>query len=104
MLLSFSRLKNLPVFTQSGLRLGQVSDLEIDTDSQSILRYIVQRGRLVGRFQEPLLIHRRQVVSISQEKMMVEDAVIKQLETVKEEKETVPQTSASGVSARQGES
>lgn len=101
MLLNFFHLKNLPVFTQSGHKLGQVSDFEIDTEAQSILRYIVTRGKLVGRFQPPLLIHRQQVISVSSEKMIVEDAVIKQLEIVKEEKENVPQTAPSGVSARQ---
>ena len=101
MLINFSHLKNLPVFTQSGLFLGRIVDLEIDADSQSIINYLVQRGRLVGRWQKPLLIHRQQVISISKEKMIVEDAIAKQLETVKAEKEIAPQTAASGVSARQ---
>lgn len=100
MLLNFSHLKNLPVFTQSGLHLGHVSDLEIDTESQSVLRYLVQRGRLIGRFQEPLLIHRHQVISISPEKIVVEDAVIKLAEGEKS-REKVPQPAPSGVSARQ---
>lgn len=100
MVILVSNLKNLPVFTQSGLKLGQMVDFEIDAESQSILRYIVSRGKLVGRFQRPLLIHRQQVISISSEKMIVEDAVIKEMESARQVKETLPQTAASGVSAR----
>lgn len=96
MLLGFSKLKNLPVFTQSGIKLGQVSDIEVDLDSQSILRYVVKKG-IVSR--ETLLVHRGQVVSVTNEKMTVEDAVVKESQEVKI-KEAVVQP-ATGISARE---
>ncbi|HBV57995.1 MAG TPA: hypothetical protein DEB73_01900 [Candidatus Magasanikbacteria bacterium] len=96
MLLQFSKLKNLPVFTQSGIKLGQIFDIEIDLDSQSILRYVVKRG-IVSR--ETLLIHRGQVVVITDEKIIVEDAVVKDGRTMKI-KEAVVQP-ATGISARE---
>ncbi len=101
MILSFSDLKNLSVFSQSGINLGQIIDLEIDSESQSVIRYVVRRGRLVSRFQKSLLIHRQQVISISQEKMVVEDAVAKEVIESEEKKNIAPQVAPSGVSARQ---
>lgn len=96
MLLVFSHLKNLPVFTRSGIKLGQIADIEIDLDSQSIIRYVVRRG-IVSR--GILLIHRGQVISITNEKMTVEDAVVQAGESARV-KEAVVQPAA-GVSARQ---
>ena len=73
-------MKNLPVFTQSGVKLGQITDIEIDLDSQSILRYVVKRG-IVSR--DTLLIHRGQVISITDEKMTVDNAAAKEVRAVK---------------------
>ncbi|MCX6779309.1 MAG: PRC-barrel domain-containing protein [Candidatus Magasanikbacteria bacterium] len=87
MILPSSQIKNLPVFTKSEIKLGIIVDLELDTDSQSILRYVVQRGQILGRLQEPLLIHRSQVLFLTNEKMIVEDNVG---EEEKEKKESVP--------------
>lgn len=94
--MQFSKLKNLPVFTQSGVKLGQVSDVEIDLDSQSILRYVVKRG-IVSR--ETLLVHRGQVISITDKKITVDDAAAKEVRAVKI-KEAVVQP-ATGISARE---
>lgn len=96
MLLPFSKLKNLLVFTQSGIKLGQVADIEIDLDSQSIIHYMVKRG-IVSR--GVLLIHRGQVIFITEEKMIVEDAVIKESGVMKMKEAAVQQ--ATGVSARE---
>ncbi|KKR48916.1 MAG: hypothetical protein UT86_C0002G0091 [Candidatus Magasanikbacteria bacterium GW2011_GWC2_40_17] len=75
MLLSLPQIKNLPVFTKNKIKLGIIVDLELDTDSQSVLRYFVQKGQILGRLQEPLIIHRSQVISLTPEKMIVEDNV-----------------------------
>lgn len=96
MLSQFSKLKNLLVFTRGGIKLGQVADIEIDLDSQSILRYVVKRG-IVSR--ETLLVHRGQVISITNEKMTVEDAVVKESQEMKI-KEAIVQP-ATGISARE---
>jgi len=67
---------SLPVFTQSGVSLGKISDVEIETESQAILRYVVKKNF----FDQPLLIHRDQVISINAKSMVVEDAVVKEKE------------------------
>lgn len=100
MLLSIFQLKNLLVYTQSGIKLGRIIDLEIDAESQSIIHYLVQRRLFAGRFQKPLLIHRSQVISVSREKMIVED-LVSQSAAFQTKVKTAPQTAPSGVSARQ---
>lgn len=85
MVLLLSKIKNFPVFTKSNLRLGNVVDVEIEVESQTILRYVVQRGQILGRLQEPLLVHRNQVVEITSEKIIVEDSLGK--EEVKDKSE-----------------
>lgn len=84
MVLPLSQIKNLPVFTKSEMRLGIITDLELDTDSQSILRYLVQRSQILGRLQESLLIHRSQVLSLTSEKMIVDDNVSEEKSEQKE--------------------
>lgn len=98
-MLKASALKNLPVFTQSGFKLGRIVDWEIDSETQSILRYQVRRRGLWKRWQEPLLIHRRQVVSLTEKQMIVEDALLKQMDEEKE-RSLAPRPAPSGVSAR----
>ena len=73
MRISSSDLINLPVETQSGAHLGRVSSFDIDLDSHKIVRYSVKTGLIKGLWHEQLLIDPVQVVSISKEKMVVED-------------------------------
>jgi sporulation protein YlmC with PRC-barrel domain len=76
---------NLPVFSQSGDSLGKITGFEIDPDSQSILRYYVKPHKLIkALLSKQLIIHRSQVISIDEKKMIVEDAVGK--EKIKEER------------------
>lgn len=72
----------LPVFTQIGVNIGKITDIEVETESQTISKYQVKKSL----FEKPLLIDRGQVVSINQKSMVVEDAVVKEQEI--EAKET----------------
>ena len=69
---------NLPVFTESGQLIGRLADFNIDTDSQSILEYLVQTDRpivkLLGR---QLIVKRGQVVDILSDKIIVLDNTVK---------------------------
>jgi len=80
MLLKASELKNLPVFTKSGTALGFIVDWEMDSSEQIMARYIVARGKILGRFVESLLISREQVIFIDKQQMTVDDAVLKEKE------------------------
>jgi sporulation protein YlmC with PRC-barrel domain len=67
------QLLRLPVVTRSGQRLGRVIGFEMDIDTGVVCRYQVRIGLLSGLWNKTLLIDRSQVVSISVEKMVVED-------------------------------
>jgi sporulation protein YlmC with PRC-barrel domain len=66
----------LPVETVLGKKLGKVFDFELEIDSQSILKYFVKGNILKDLFISELIIHRSQVISINDKKMIVKDNVI----------------------------
>lgn len=77
--LSDRKIIHLPVFTKSGKELGKVSGFEIDTNTQAIKRYYVKSHRLVAElFSKELIIGATQVISITDQKMTVEDLDLKE--------------------------
>ena len=86
MLLTKKQLIGLPVRIESGQRLGEVRDFELDSDLQSIVNYAVKSDRLLndlfGKRMDALSINRNQVVSLNNKEMVVYDAVIKAHETI----------------------
>ncbi|MFA6198181.1 MAG: PRC-barrel domain-containing protein [Patescibacteria group bacterium] len=75
-------LLNLPVYTQSGLRLGYVTSFEIDELEQRIKRYSIKTHYgIAGLFDRQLIVSAEQVVRLSREKLVVEDTVLKQTST-----------------------
>lgn len=76
MRLTLRQLHNLPVETVNGQPLGRVVDVEMDVGRQEILCYHVSSRKIIpGLFEQKLLIDRKQIVSLTAEKMVVEDAV-----------------------------
>ncbi len=77
----------LPVITKGGLLLGKIKSFEVDAENQTIERYVVKSRSLVGKLLgEPLgrlIIGRNQVISIDQDKMVVEDGAVKEKEAVR---------------------
>ena len=73
---------NNKAVTQSGQILGRVIDFEIDTLSQSIVKYHIQ-GDLIGFLKKPLIINADQVIEIKKNKLIVEDAVVFDIEYAK---------------------
>lgn len=74
MIIGLAKLKTLPVKTKSGIALGKISDIEIDCDSQGVVKYlVVQKSLLIptARF----LIDRQQIIAIHSDEIIVEDAV-----------------------------
>ncbi|RJR30982.1 PRC-barrel domain containing protein [Candidatus Parcubacteria bacterium] len=74
MVLENQDLINLPVYTKSGRFLGRINHFEIDEGSQSIIRYFVKSGLIQNLWKKQLIIHRSQVISITKEKMTVDDS------------------------------
>ena len=83
MLISSSDLINLPVYTPSGQHLGRVDSFEVDIDGHAIVRYHVKTGLIKGLWHQKLIIHPSQVISISLEKMVVEENTLEQPEAIK---------------------
>ena len=73
----YKQLKKLPVVTEMGEELGNVHDLVLDIDTHSIVHYEVSPSLLSTK---KYSISPSQVVSITQEKMVVQDAVVFQKE------------------------
>ncbi len=82
MSLTHKQLIGLPVETRSGLLLGKIKSFEVDSGTQTILRYVVKSRSLVSKLlakkDQRLIIHRNQVISIDEKKMIVEDNAIKE--------------------------
>lgn len=76
-IISDKELKNLFVETTQGIQIGRIVGFEFDGDTQSVVHYEVKPKRLVsGIVDGNLRVHRDQVVSITSQKMIVEDLVI----------------------------
>jgi len=84
MRINCKNLIGLPVETKSGLLLGKIRSFEIDSETQNILSYTVKSRNLIGKLLSEkvgeLIISRNQVVSVSEEKMVVEDNMVKEFE------------------------
>lgn len=70
-----SDLINLPVYTQSSRHLGRIDSFEVDIDTHTITHYHIKTGLIKGLWHQQLVIATSQVISISKEKMVVEDNV-----------------------------
>ena len=83
---------NLEVYTQSDQYLGRIVDFEFDPPSQTIVKYYIKSRDIIKELlQKELLVAKDQVISISKEKMIVEDSIIEEKEKKKElAKKAVP--------------
>lgn len=79
MLMPHDKILDLPVQTQSGQDLGRVHSFDIEIDSQSIYKYYVKPTGVVNIFAKYLIISRGQVLDITKDKMIVDDAVYSRL-------------------------
>lgn len=89
MLVDFKQFKTLPVETESGILLGHVNNLTLETTGLSIKQIVVNSNKLLV-FGEDLLVASEQIISITSNKIVVDDSVKKILVT-----ENAPQKLAS---------
>lgn len=65
---------NLLVETQAGENLGVVESFNIQTDSQSVIEYIIKpQGLIRSLITEELIISRGQIIDITDKKIIVDD-------------------------------
>jgi len=77
MLIQYKQIIGLDVVTESGELLGSVDGLVINTDTQEIEQYRVMTSLVKKFLGQKLLINRQQVISITVDKMIVVDSVVK---------------------------
>lgn len=83
-LLDEKKLLKLPVHTHSGTHLGKLVGFDFEPGQQMIMSYRVRpKGIAKSILKSPLRIGREQVLSITEEKMIVDDAVEKEMELEK---------------------
>lgn len=76
-------LQGVPVWTRLGERIGRVHDVEFDIDTGKMVALHVRVGRWVPLTNaKTLIIFWKQIVEITHEKVVVEDAVVKELQVV----------------------
>ena len=74
MLTHDTKLKNLPVYTGSGKEIGYIENIVIETESQSILNYIIKPATFLrGLTKGSLIINRGQIIDITAKKIIVQD-------------------------------
>lgn len=73
MLLPHDKIIGLSVETQSGRRLGKIQGLIIEVEGQNIRQYLVKAAGVANIFAKDLLVGREQVISLTAEKMIVDD-------------------------------
>lgn len=78
MLISLKNIIGKKVETKSGQPLGRVCDVYINIDVQEIEQFEVKPSIIKGLLGKKLLIHRKQVVEIKRDKIVVEDGMVKQ--------------------------
>lgn len=81
--LSSKQLQHLTVKTQSNVFLGYIIGFEMDTIEQKIINYYVKKGVFANPLLQQLttadhIIHQSQVLSITSERMLVEDAAVRE--------------------------
>ncbi len=79
MLIKHKQLIGLLVETQSGEKLGYLDGFNLDTDSHTIYQYLIKPAGLSKIFSHELIINRQQVISLTADKMVVDDLVLKSL-------------------------
>lgn len=74
MVINLKNFLSLPVYTESGIKLGKVFDLEIDIENQSITQYFVRLNFFSIKY---FLIQNTQVKEVKDDRLIVYDGVIK---------------------------
>ena len=74
MFVNLQKLLRLPVYTESGTKLGRVFDLELDVETQAVMRYLVRSNFLSPK---SLLVASAQVKEIKNDSIVVYDSALK---------------------------
>jgi uncharacterized protein YrrD len=76
MLMDFKTLRDLPVETETGLMLGHVHDIIVETNSLVIKQIAVNHHKLI-MLDDDILISTEQIISVTEQKIVVADNIKK---------------------------
>lgn len=97
-------IRGLPVFTRSGERVGKIAAIVIDADRHEVEQYAVSKSRLFAALlPDDLLVHRSQVVELTPEKLIIDDAVVAERVAEAMRPETAATALESGAHSRSAE-
>ena len=74
MFIDWHTITHLPVFTASGQKLGNIREIEIDVENHQVRKYLVSHGFIS---KETFLVTPLQIRSITADRIIVDDAIIK---------------------------
>ncbi len=80
MRISDNQLLHLPVYTKSGEHFGRITRFTLDAEKQLVVEYIVAQFPYFSPFASERVIPRTAVVSITIEKMVVDDGMVRVVE------------------------
>ncbi len=80
MRLSDQQIIGLPVYTQSDEHLGKVSQIILNIDTGQLVQIEVVSSSIIKFFAKNLLVSKDQIISITEDKVVVEDSVKKTIE------------------------
>ena len=84
---SAEKIFNLPVETQTGERIGRVKSFNLETESQSVLEYLVKPSTKIKNLtNQHLIISRGQIVEIKNDKIIVDNNFVEKNALEKKEK------------------
>jgi len=86
MIINYKKLKSLQVETKSGMKIGKIHDVEIDIDTNGIVKYLITEGL----FTTDLIVSPEQVISITEKKVVVEDNISSEDVTIEAESKLNP--------------
>lgn len=75
MYINLPKLMRLPVITESGTKLGRIYDIKLELPAQAVTGYLVRSSALS---RQNFLIKPTQIVKITAEEIVVEDALLKE--------------------------
>ncbi len=73
MVINIQKFLRLPVYTESGAKLGKIFDFELDIDSQTAVRYFVRPNLFSLKY---FLIQNSQIKEIKVDSIVVYDSVV----------------------------
>jgi len=77
MTLANSTIIGLPVFTEDKIKIGKIFDVELNEKEHIVEKYIIKTHKLIVLVDQVLLISPQQVISLDENKMIVENNSVK---------------------------